>query len=516
MKAFHRELRAPLSSSSWLGSQGAPTIEQAQEVVAWSLALVGQNDGSLLDDVQERVARRHEKFWDLYRSALHAFPPQQEGRAREVIQQLAACFELLRLSEAVRRNVLTSHEVLSQPLEFGSTTPIHCSQIYLSLLSRWFGPSNPSKKPERLHLILYLLDRAVAKRYRRRDLWLCEEQRVRSRGLLYGTRFWKNVIEMDKFMYEACQKELNEYFWGIVAKSSDQGKSFVQTLEKMKHKELAEIAVQQHLVSYQNGILDLSTTMPSFTPYDSPDFAARYPPNIATSVFIPQSFDTGWMTLAQEDWFQIPTPLFQHLLDYQDGGKSEGTSSAAEHTFKEMCQSIEAMTQSFEQMYAQKKREASVKADPEEQRTFLLSWLKESFSCMQRETEKWNDQARLFYEDLMTPGKEDLSSQAEVAQHIVRESFPQNVQRWLYILLGRLLFPLGQHDDWQVIPFLKGTAGTGKSSIAAIVQDWFAPEDRGIVTVNCEKTFGLQSLVGKRVWFMTEVKRNMNNFSQAD
>ncbi|NDD92102.1 hypothetical protein EBZ37_08460 [bacterium] len=33
--------------------------------------------------------------------------------------------------------------------------------------------------------------------------------------------------------------------------------------------------------------------------------------------------------------------------------------------------------------------------------------------------------------------------------------------------------------------------------------------------MNSEKTFGLQGHLGKRVWFMTEVKRNLN-FSQAD
>ena len=74
-----------------------------------------------------------------------------------------------------------------------------------------------------------------------------------------------------------------------------------------------------------------------------------------------------------------------------------------------------------------------------------------------------------------TPGNpDDEPTQVDRVQNVVRNTVPGDVQRWLYVLVGRLLFPVGQHDDWQVIPFLKGTAGTGKSSIAAILQEWFA------------------------------------------
>lgn len=42
------------------------------------------------------------------------------------------------------------------------------------------------------------------------------------------------------------------------------------------------------------------------------------------------------------------------------------------------------------------------------------------------------------------------------------QGFSSEVCDWLYILLGRLLYPLNQHDSWQVIPFVKGVGSTGK------------------------------------------------------
>jgi hypothetical protein len=36
------------------------------------------------------------------------------------------------------------------------------------------------------------------------------------------------------------------------------------------------------------------------------------------------------------------------------------------------------------------------------------------------------------------------------------------ISKWVYILIGRLLYNAGQHDDWQVMPFVRGIAGSGK------------------------------------------------------
>lgn len=47
--------------------------------------------------------------------------------------------------------------------------------------------------------------------------------------------------------------------------------------------------------------------------------------------------------------------------------------------------------------------------------------------------------------------------------HIMEyQQWPEEVQRWLCIFIGRMLYEVGELDDWQVIPFLLGMGGTGK------------------------------------------------------
>jgi hypothetical protein len=44
------------------------------------------------------------------------------------------------------------------------------------------------------------------------------------------------------------------------------------------------------------------------------------------------------------------------------------------------------------------------------------------------------------------------------------QGFEPDVCTWMYVMLGRLLYPLNDRDGWQVIPFMKGAASSGKVS----------------------------------------------------
>ena len=41
----------------------------------------------------------------------------------------------------------------------------------------------------------------------------------------------------------------------------------------------------------------------------------------------------------------------------------------------------------------------------------------------------------------------------------------RDVSRWMYVMIGRLIYEVGELDGWQVLPFLKGAASSGKSTI---------------------------------------------------
>lgn len=80
---------------------------------------------------------------------------------------------------------------------------------------------------------------------------------------------------------------------------------------------------------------------------------------------------------------------------------------------------------------------------------------------------------------------------------------------WFFAMLGRLLFTVGKYDDWQLILFLKGVAGSGKSTISQLMKAVFDESLVGILSSEgFEGTFGLGPLEHKRLVICSEVKRN--------
>ena len=45
------------------------------------------------------------------------------------------------------------------------------------------------------------------------------------------------------------------------------------------------------------------------------------------------------------------------------------------------------------------------------------------------------------------------------------QRFETEVSKWVYVMVGRLCFEVGDLDGWQIIPFMKGIARSGKSTI---------------------------------------------------
>ena len=79
--------------------------------------------------------------------------------------------------------------------------------------------------------------------------------------------------------------------------------------------------------------------------------------------------------------------------------------------------------------------------------------------------------------------------------------------KWMYILIGRMLYQVGDLDDWQVIGFIKGLAGTGKGTILTkIIKQFYEPDDVGILSNDGESTFGVSGFYDKLIFIAPEVK----------
>lgn len=90
------------------------------------------------------------------------------------------------------------------------------------------------------------------------------------------------------------------------------------------------------------------------------------------------------------------------------------------------------------------------------------------------------------------------------------QGWEPDVKRWMYILLGRCLYDLNDLDSWQVIPFCKGLASSGKSTVTLKVAKHFYDDiDTGILSNNIETKFGLSQFHDKFLFVAPEIKSDL-------
>jgi Family of unknown function (DUF5906) len=90
------------------------------------------------------------------------------------------------------------------------------------------------------------------------------------------------------------------------------------------------------------------------------------------------------------------------------------------------------------------------------------------------------------------------------------QRFSEDVCTWMYVFIGRLCFDTNDQDSWQVIPFLKGIAGSGKSTIITkICKKFYDSDDVRTLSNNIEKKFGLWSIHDGFMFISPEVKGDL-------
>jgi len=86
-----------------------------------------------------------------------------------------------------------------------------------------------------------------------------------------------------------------------------------------------------------------------------------------------------------------------------------------------------------------------------------------------------------------------------------------DISKWMYILLGRMIYNLNELEYWQIIVFLKGMAGTGKSTIITkVVKEFYEYDDVGQLSNDGEKTFGLSAFCDKKIFIAPEIKADFS------
>ena len=250
-------------------------------------------------------------------------------------------------------------------------------------------------------LLLFLLSKAYDEGYRRYRDQCCVQIR--------NTRAWRPVKEIKDFVYDSTQKEDEPEMWRNLTSRGNCVSDIVKHLTNCKDFQFLEIKKDRHVWSFQNGLLvgkDWDETDQrykiKFYPYNSPEFR-ELDPTLVSCKYFDLPFDPY---AALGDWYDIPTPSMQKVLDYQ--------------------------------------------------------------------------------------------------------RFEEDVCRWTYVFMGRLCFEVNELDGWQVIPFLKGIARSGKSTlITKVARKFYECEDVATLSNNIEKKFGLQSIYKGFMFISPEIKGDL-------
>jgi hypothetical protein len=88
------------------------------------------------------------------------------------------------------------------------------------------------------------------------------------------------------------------------------------------------------------------------------------------------------------------------------------------------------------------------------------------------------------------------------------QHFDREVKKWVYILLIRCIYELGTHDDFQVMLFLWGLGGTGKSTAINFVKSFWEAMDVAVLNNTVEPNYPVAHCPGKNLVIAPDVKRN--------
>ena len=266
---------------------------------------------------------------------------------------------------------------------------------------RWMQPNIESNNPFQ-NLLLYLLDSIYTTGLQRYNDSLYEK--IYFNG--FFTHAWKEKLTIRKFIYEKTEFCQDYRQWHNLTSNASNIKNATDFLENCKDPRINDLKKDRHVFAFRNGIYNCKEkTIDGYTDHFY-EYGADLTKSLNIDIVACKFFNCDFNNFDEiDDWYLIPTPFFQSILDYQD--------------------------------------------------------------------------------------------------------FSEEVSRWIYVLIGRLFFELGELDNWQIALFLEGVAGSGKSTITKIVKKFYETCDVGVLSNNIEKTFGLSSLKDKLLFLAPEIKGDL-------
>lgn len=312
---------------------------------------------------------------------------EKRGNLRRIVKVLEMVFYAKRTVLSAFQAKLAVHQ-----LHYQGTASLELDADLDTRLGSWALRFRyiENKTTPMQNLLLFLLDGAMEKRYRKSNGWMYEPVFVDGQN----THAWRPVMEIKDFVYGLLHKETCWEQWcNATAAGMKNISAAIEYLTNCQDYQLPELRKQRGVYAFRNGVY--MARHDTFHP-----FSGGRP--LSDEIVACKYVDDEFVDHAGH-WWDIPTPHLQSIMDYQ--------------------------------------------------------------------------------------------------------RFDQDVCTWLYVMLGRLLYPLNELDSWQVIPFFKGQAASGKSTlILKVCKLFYDAQDVGVLSNNIERKFGLSAFYDKYLFVAPEIK----------
>lgn len=308
---------------------------------------------------------------------------------------------------------------------------------------------------------------------------ICFRDRLKMhRGRLYrqvyteegiATHAWEFYKEVDEFVYEQTSRQMNNGIWVKRTSSTHTVEFVIKTMREGRDEQLPRVNPSRYLFSFRNGLYNIEEQR--FYPWHDPAIQGHW----AAHKYFNNNFDP-----------EPPGRDYEHIPNFlQD--------VLANATFLD--NATPAQQQTVEDMLARLQAGEQVDDGAYDEVIDILADMNLETLPLERHPLH-----------IPTPS---------VDQILTYQDLPLNVQMWVWVFLGKMLYPLLEHDQWQAIMFLKGAAGTGKSTLIDVVQKFYQDDDVSVWTAKSEITFGMAGHYDKLAWVTNEF-RNDFNLNQAD
>ena len=189
-----------------------------------------------------------------------------------------------------------------------------------------FSPIDTEDNTPFQNLLLYLLNQAYAKNYRK-HLGFCYEA-IHRGG--YNTHAWKNVCTVQEFVYDVTNKEMHFDQWKNLTHGRDNARAAAEYLSKCKDGQFPDLIMDRHVFAFRNGVyhcahreFEGAHATDAFYAFDdgkkpNGPSARPVPPHLTACKFFDLEFDNFD---GVDDWQDIPTPHLQSILAYQKFSK---------------------------------------------------------------------------------------------------------------------------------------------------------------------------------------------------